>query len=173
MLLVVLWNTAAGVALGLSFVSIILEALPFVMLGSLLGGLFEVFVPREWIVRLLPRRKIFAILVAASLGLLLPVCECAVIPFTRRLVRKGRAFFHRRRLSAGRAHRQRPGRLGNADGLRLELAHPGGPHGVWIYRRRGRGVGHGPMVSRPFRPARPRHEHRRLSRLRMWPRSRS
>ncbi len=91
-LLVALWNTAAGVALGLSFVSIILEALPFVMLGSLLGGLFEVFVPREWVARLLPRRKVLAILVAASLGLLLPVCECAVIPFTRRLVRKGVPF---------------------------------------------------------------------------------
>jgi len=66
--------------------------LPFVMLGSLLGGLFEVFVPREWVIRLLPERKIYAILVAASLGLLLPVCECAVIPFTRRLVRKGVPF---------------------------------------------------------------------------------
>jgi len=91
-LLIALRGTAAGVSLGLSFVSIILEALPFVMLGSLLGGLFEVFVPREWVIRLLPERKIYAILVAASLGLLLPVCECAVIPFTRRLVRKGVPF---------------------------------------------------------------------------------
>jgi uncharacterized protein len=85
-------GTPAGTTMGLSFVSIILEALPFVMLGSLLGGLFEVFVPREWVVRLLPERKFLAILVAASLGLLLPVCECAVIPFTRRLVRKGVPF---------------------------------------------------------------------------------
>ena len=85
-------GTPAGATLGLSFVSIILEALPFVMLGSLLGGLFEVFVSREWVVRLLPERKVFAILVAAGLGLLLPVCECAVIPFTRRLVRKGVPF---------------------------------------------------------------------------------
>ena len=81
-----------GATMGLSFVSIILEALPFVMLGSLLGGLFEVFVPRETVARLLPKRKILGILVAASLGLLLPVCECAVIPFTRRLVRKGVPF---------------------------------------------------------------------------------
>lgn len=85
-------GTAAGATLGLSFVSIVLEALPFVMLGSLLGGLFEVFVSREWVVRLLPQRRVYAILVAAGLGLLLPVCECAVIPFTRRLVRKGVPF---------------------------------------------------------------------------------
>jgi uncharacterized membrane protein YraQ (UPF0718 family) len=91
-ILVAYRGTPAGTTMGLSFVSIILEALPFVMLGSLLGGLFEVFIPREWIVRLLPERKIYAILVAAGLGLLLPVCECAVIPFTRRLVRKGVPF---------------------------------------------------------------------------------
>jgi uncharacterized protein len=91
-LLAAMHGSPPGIALGLSFVSIILEALPFVMLGSLLGGLVEVFVPREFIMRLLPRRKILAILVAASLGLLLPVCECAVIPFTRRLVRKGVPF---------------------------------------------------------------------------------
>ncbi len=90
--LVATHGTPAGATLGYSFVSIILEALPFVMLGSLLGGLFEVFVPREWIVRILPERKIYAILFAAALGLLLPVCECAVIPFTRRLVRKGVPF---------------------------------------------------------------------------------
>jgi uncharacterized membrane protein YraQ (UPF0718 family) len=91
-LLLATHNTPQGTAMGLSFVSIILEALPFVMLGSLLGGLFEVFVPRELVVRLLPEKKILGILVAASLGLLLPVCECAVIPFTRRLVRKGVPF---------------------------------------------------------------------------------
>jgi uncharacterized protein len=85
-------GTPAGTTMGLSFVSIILEALPFVMLGSLLGGLFEVFVPREWVAGLLPKSKFLAILVAAGLGLLLPVCECAVIPFTRRLVRKGVPF---------------------------------------------------------------------------------
>ena len=90
--LAVTFGSPAGATLGYSFVSIILEALPFVMLGSLLGGLFEVFVPREWVVRMLPEKKIYAILFAAGLGVLLPVCECAVIPFTRRLVRKGVPF---------------------------------------------------------------------------------
>jgi uncharacterized membrane protein YraQ (UPF0718 family) len=91
-LFLALRGTPAGSTLGLSFVSVVLEALPFVILGSLLGGVFEVFIPREWVLRVLPERKILGILVAASLGLLLPVCECAVIPFTRRLVRKGIPF---------------------------------------------------------------------------------
>jgi len=85
-------GTAAGTTLGVSFVSIILEALPFVILGSLVSGIIEVFVPKEAVAKLLPERKLLGILAAASLGLLVPVCECAVIPFTRRLVRKGVPF---------------------------------------------------------------------------------
>ncbi|HUB26495.1 MAG TPA: permease, partial [Tepidisphaeraceae bacterium] len=74
----ILLGSPAGTAMGLSFVSIVLEALPFVVLGSLVSGLVEVFVPREWVVRLVPERKLPGILIAASLGLLIPVCECAV-----------------------------------------------------------------------------------------------
>ena len=91
-LLVIMHGTSAGIAMGVSFVSIVLEALPFVILGSLVSGIIEVFVPKEAVARLLPRRKLLGVLAAASLGLLVPVCECAVIPFTRRLVRKGVPF---------------------------------------------------------------------------------
>jgi uncharacterized membrane protein YraQ (UPF0718 family) len=91
-LLLVMRGTPAGTTLGVSFVSIILEALPFVILGSLASGIIEVFVPKESVARLLPQRKLLGILAAASLGLIVPVCECAVIPFTRRLVRKGVPF---------------------------------------------------------------------------------
>jgi uncharacterized membrane protein YraQ (UPF0718 family) len=90
--LVTMRGTSAGIAMGVSFVSIVLEALPFVILGSLVSGIIEVFVPKEAVARLLPQRKLLGVLAAASLGLLVPVCECAVIPFTRRLVRKGVPF---------------------------------------------------------------------------------
>jgi uncharacterized membrane protein YraQ (UPF0718 family) len=78
--------------LSLSFVGIVLEALPFVMLGSLIGGFIEVFVSRERVTAWLPRNRTVAVFIAAGLGLLIPVCECAVIPVTRRLVRKGIPF---------------------------------------------------------------------------------
>lgn len=79
-------------AFGLTFVSIVLEALPFIMLGSLLGGMIEVFLSRERVTALLPKQKTLAIFVAALLGLIIPVCECAIIPVTRRLLRKGVPF---------------------------------------------------------------------------------
>ncbi len=39
--------------------------------------------------RLLPKKKLPAVLVAGLLGIILPVCECAVVPVIRRLVKKG------------------------------------------------------------------------------------
>lgn len=78
--------------LGSKFTGIVLEALPFVMLGSLIGGFIEVFVSRDRLTALLPKRTLPAIFAAGLLGIVLPVCECAVIVVTRRLVRKGVPF---------------------------------------------------------------------------------
>ena len=76
----------------ITFVSIVLEALPFVMLGSLLGGLVEVFLSRERVAALIPRNRHLAICAAGLLGIVAPVCECAVVPVTRRLIGKGVPF---------------------------------------------------------------------------------
>ncbi len=73
----------------LVFFGIILEAIPFLLLGSLVGGLVEAFISQERLASILPRRKIIAILVAAGMGLVFPVCECAIVPVVRRLIRKG------------------------------------------------------------------------------------
>ena len=75
--------------LAISFVAIVLEALPFVLLGTLLGGIVEAFVPQDVLRRALEGRKTFAIFVAAGLGGIFPVCECAIVPVTRRLLGKG------------------------------------------------------------------------------------
>jgi len=71
------------------FLGIVLEALPFMLLGALVGGLVEVFVSAERIAAIVSRAGRRTVLLAAGMGVLLPVCECAVIPVVRRLVRKG------------------------------------------------------------------------------------
>jgi uncharacterized membrane protein YraQ (UPF0718 family) len=73
----------------LLYTSIVLEALPFLLLGALAGGAVEVFVSRERLASILPRRRWLAVPVAAGLGMILPVCECAVVPVVRRMARKG------------------------------------------------------------------------------------
>jgi uncharacterized membrane protein YcgQ (UPF0703/DUF1980 family) len=44
------------------------------------GGLIEAFVSRERMTGLLPRSPLATVCVAAALGLVFPVCECAVVP---------------------------------------------------------------------------------------------
>jgi len=78
--------------LSIMFASIVLEALPFMLIGAFVGGLIEAFVSRERMAGLLPRRPLAAICMAAGLGLIFPVCECAVVPVVRRLLGKGLPF---------------------------------------------------------------------------------
>jgi len=76
-------------AVSTSFLSILLEAFPFIILGSLVSGLLEVFVPPGLFRRILPKNRFKAVVSCSLLGLLFPICECGVVPIVRRLIRKG------------------------------------------------------------------------------------
>ena len=76
-------------AFSLIFASIILEAMPFMLFGALVGGLIEAYVSREHMTAILPKRAWVTVMLAAGMGIVFPVCECAVVPMMRRLARKG------------------------------------------------------------------------------------
>jgi hypothetical protein len=71
------------------FLSIFIEAAPFLLAGSIVSGFIEVFVNKELLYRFTPRQPILAALAGGGLGLFFPVCECGVVPVTRRLYQKG------------------------------------------------------------------------------------
>ncbi|MBM7567403.1 permease [Paenibacillus sacheonensis] len=71
------------------FISIIIEAFPFILLGVFVSAVLQVFVSDRLIARLTPRNPIGGVLFGSLLGLLLPLCECGMIPIVRRLIRKG------------------------------------------------------------------------------------
>jgi len=71
------------------FLGIFIEAVPFLLAGSILSGLLEIFVSPETIGRIVPRNKWAAALIGAVMGFAFPVCECGVVPVTRRLYGKG------------------------------------------------------------------------------------
>ena len=73
----------------LAFKSILIEGAPFILIGTIFSGFIGVYLPSGTIERYLPKNKTLAIFVAGLLGLILPVCECAVVPVIRRLVSKG------------------------------------------------------------------------------------
>lgn len=78
--------------LAIIFVSIVLEAVPFMLFGSLVGGCIEVFISRERMTAFLPSKGWASVCIAAGAGIVFPVCECAVVPVVRRLVGKGLPF---------------------------------------------------------------------------------
>lgn len=71
------------------FISIILEAVPFILIGSFISAIIQIYISEETITKLIPNGSILAYFEAALAGLLFPVCECAIIPITRRLIKKG------------------------------------------------------------------------------------
>jgi uncharacterized membrane protein YraQ (UPF0718 family) len=71
------------------FLGIFIEAVPFLLLGTLASGIVEVFLKQDTLSRLMPTRAIPATLAGAMMGLFFPVCECGVVPLVRRLFRKG------------------------------------------------------------------------------------
>jgi len=70
-------------------ISVIVESLPFVILGVLLSIAVQVWVPDAWIVRFLPRRPWPRRIAISFLGVFLPVCECGNVPLARGLMVKG------------------------------------------------------------------------------------
>lgn len=72
-----------------AFLSILLEGAPFILLGTLISGFIDVYLPAGTMERFLPRNKFAAVAVAGLMGAVFPVCECAVVPVIRRLVKKG------------------------------------------------------------------------------------
>lgn len=69
--------------------AIIMEAAPFLLLGSLIGALLEVFVPPDTLARFIPRSAAGQVLTGVFAGMVLPTCECGIVPVVRRLLLKG------------------------------------------------------------------------------------
>ncbi len=71
------------------FTSIILEAIPFIIIGALVSAVIQTCVSEKLISKIIPNTSILGYFGAALIGLIFPVCECAIVPITRRLIKKG------------------------------------------------------------------------------------
>ena len=78
------WQAGATV-----FVAIVVQALPFLVLGVVLSGLIAAYVPPSFFARALPSRPVFAVPVAGLAGVAIPGCECASVPVAGGLIARG------------------------------------------------------------------------------------
>ncbi|MBV7696109.1 permease [Streptomyces sp. TRM70350] len=71
------------------FVAVVVQALPFLVLGVLLSAAVAVLVPASVFARALPTRPAAAVPVAGLAGAVVPGCECASVPVAGALMRRG------------------------------------------------------------------------------------
>ncbi|KAA9030621.1 permease [Niallia endozanthoxylica] len=71
------------------FLSILIEALPFVLIGVLVAGCIQIFVTEDHIQKWIPKNKGMAVIMSCTIGALFPACECGIVPIVRRLIGKG------------------------------------------------------------------------------------
>ncbi len=84
------WTTAPWLqAWATVFVAICVQALPFLVLGTLLSAAIAVLVPASFLERALPRNPALAVPVAGVAGAVLPGCECASVPVAGGLMARG------------------------------------------------------------------------------------
>jgi uncharacterized membrane protein YraQ (UPF0718 family) len=71
------------------FVSVLVQAVPFLVFGVVLSAAIAVFVPRAFWARALPAHPMLAVPVASVAGVVLPGCECGSVPIAGSLIRQG------------------------------------------------------------------------------------
>ncbi|MEA5564264.1 MULTISPECIES: permease [unclassified Anabaena] len=71
------------------FLSLLVEAMPFLLLGVLFSSVLLFFVDERKLVERMPKNPLFGALVGSLVGFLFPVCECGNVPVARRLLMQG------------------------------------------------------------------------------------
>ncbi len=73
------------------FISILIEALPFVLIGVFISGFIQMFVTEDMVAKWMPKKPISVCFNGYFLGMMFPGCECGIVPIVRRLIGKGSA----------------------------------------------------------------------------------
>jgi uncharacterized protein len=71
------------------FLSIIIESLPFVILGVIVSVLVALFISEDMLLKFLPKNRFGSHIFFALIGILIPVCQCGNVPVARRFIMKG------------------------------------------------------------------------------------
>ncbi len=76
------------------FIAITLSATPYILMGALLSGLVEVFLPPTALATFTRRLGPWSVVATALAAPLFPICECGIVALVRRLIRKGLPLNH-------------------------------------------------------------------------------
>lgn len=75
--------------MGTIFLSILLEGFPFLIIGAIVSSVIQLFVSEEVISQISSKNKIIAAFIVSIIGIVFPICECGIVPITKKLIQKG------------------------------------------------------------------------------------
>ncbi|MDV5107158.1 permease [Clostridium perfringens] len=70
------------------FSSIVIEALPFILIGAVLASFMQVYISNNIFNKIISKNKLLGSIQVGIIGVFLPVCECATVPITKGLLNK-------------------------------------------------------------------------------------
>ncbi len=71
------------------FFSLLVEAIPFLLIGVAFSSLLLFFVNERTLIKFLPKSPLLGALAGSLMGVFFPVCECGNVPVARRLILQG------------------------------------------------------------------------------------
>ena len=70
------------------FLSILMQAIPFILLGAFISAGIQIFVSTGWIMRKISEGRWYSFAIAAVAGFFMPICDCGMVPIISGLLKK-------------------------------------------------------------------------------------
>ncbi|MFA9463142.1 MAG: permease [Velocimicrobium sp.] len=70
------------------FLSILMQAVPFILLGAFISAIIQIFASKEWIMNQISKGSWESFLIASVAGFFLPICDCGMVPIISGLLKK-------------------------------------------------------------------------------------
>lgn len=71
------------------FFSIILQAIPFLLIGIVLSSCIQFFVSEDKLIYFASRHRVLSYPILLFMCCILPLCDCAMVPITEKFIQKG------------------------------------------------------------------------------------
>lgn len=71
-----------------NFLSILMQALPFILLGAFVSAAIQILIPPGWLMKRFSGQNYSSFLFAAIAGFFLPICDCGLVPIVSGLLKK-------------------------------------------------------------------------------------
>ena len=74
------------------FLSLVIQILPFLLIGAILSSLIQIFVSRNRFNKIFEKTSIKSLIGALFAGIFFPVCDCAMVPVATSIIKKGYSY---------------------------------------------------------------------------------